>query len=165
MSRRTPSPSASALRMRKHLERRQQGLQPLPQAWDWITAAEARDLVTKAFRSASWSCREQDAQPRHFAEALVDVFEMLVNARAEGQGHPVTHPACEAAGLGPDRYLRGEIDWPAMAERNLAAVPDDWRHQYPRFADQLQDVTSDGIRGPERSVGRGRSAPAERSPN
>lgn len=132
------TPSAGALRMRQLQQRRAKGLQQLPQPWDWITAAQARDLVTKAFRAASWECREPDASPQNFAEALIQDFEVLIAAAAARAGHAIYN----------DSY-------PAMADRMLAEVPDYWRHQYPRFGKLPDQVDQDEFGGRSEAEGGG----------
>jgi hypothetical protein len=125
MSRPTsPTPSASALRMRKHLERRRQGLEVLPQPWDWITAAQAQEMALQAFRAATWTCRADTAV--NFADELVAAFEILVTAQAERAGHR--------------REVRLFEDPESMARGLVEAVPADWRHQYPRFGAPGQGV-------------------------
>lgn len=112
----TPTPSPGALRMRQLQQRRAKGLQQLPQPWDWITAAQARDLVTNAFRAASWQCRDPETEPEHFGDALIEAFEVLVAAKASREGH----------GIRAEHFDQ-------VADRMLADVPHYWRHQYPRF--------------------------------
>lgn len=135
--------------MRQLHKRRQDGLQQLPQPWDWLSAAQARDLVTKAFRAASWSCREPEASPENFAEELIETFELLVAAAAERAGH----------GIRNDSY-------PAMADRRLAQVPEGWRHQYPRFVDpSLVTLDQDEFGGRSEAEGGGEAPLQNGGPN
>lgn len=151
MSSQSPSPTKPSPQLLSY-RRRKQGLQRLPQPWDWITSAQASEMALQAFRAASWAYR--DGTPGDFADALGGMFCVLVHAQAE------------RAGL----ELQAMCDPVAEAQESLQAVPADWRHQYPRFGEPAATAFSAtenvfGIRGPERSVGRGRSAPGKRGAN
>jgi hypothetical protein len=105
-----------------------------------LAEAEVVKLAQAAFRLAAWQSRPVDVgddweTPQQFAESLTGAFESLLADLLEQRGVGFLSPG-HGAGV-------------AQAARE---VPVDWRPAYRP-------------RGPERSVGRGRSAPGKRGAN
>lgn len=100
--------------------RRKHGLQPVQNPWSWLTLAQVQKLALEAYYSASHAMSDPEDRPEHpreyFASELISAFETLVADAALSSGI-----ACAPAGASQ------------FAAHMRAAVPVDWRPQYPIY--------------------------------
>lgn len=109
--------------------RKDEGLQAVPQPWQWFTGAQLLDLTKRAHQVAAWQNRLElldgegftDQELREFfIETLIDQFTTYVTAAAHQVGG--CWPTGQAAIEAMDRVRRLE-----------AEIPRDWRPQYPAY--------------------------------
>jgi hypothetical protein len=113
-------------------KRRENGLQPLKKPWDYLTCAEAKSMVWKAYRVASWHMREGVFEGRlshkelreMFASSLAEMFSDALSAHAvqEGDCWPV------------DVHTEPFRDYPTIWAAHCEEVPDSWRPEYPFYS-------------------------------
>lgn len=115
-------------------QRRKAGLQPVAKPWDWISAADVKELALKAYYVATHGMVEDvhagqlsDQELRElFAGNLADLMRDLVMAQAVLKG------GCWPVESDTPPYQ----DYPRIAAVMCADLPQTWRPQYPLFKSQ-----------------------------
>ena len=115
--------------------RRKNGLEPLPKPWDWLDAAQVKEIALKAYYVATHGLLEdvqfgqlsEQELRQSFAESLTDVFRDLVIADA------VTRGGCWPVDANTPPFR----NYPQIAANMCADLPKDWKPQYPVY----QEVT------------------------
>lgn len=114
--------------------RRKAGLVAIDKPWDWLSAAEVKQIALKAYHVASHGLVEDLQDDRFsvqelrevFAANLADLLRDLVMAQA------VTRGGCWPVGPETPAYA----NYPRIADALCADLPESWRPQYPLFMPQ-----------------------------
>lgn len=117
---------SSAARQRAYLQRKKQGLTRSALPWGWLTSAQAAEAARQAFRTATWAAHQYHIPASEFAALLGSHMVQFLQELALPQG---VVPALPPQGFTPPAF-----------DLLRAAVPPDWRPQYPMYEETSKDL-------------------------